>query len=189
MPETNPPTVVAIALDKLVPFHDHPFVPYEGQRLEDMTLSIRANGVLALQFGMDKNTMMRYLHVYELSQPLKERVDNGEIGLCAAELLSHLRPAEQDALDALLSGGKRVSIKQAQTLREESEKGKLGAAFIKRVLEPGYYPDEKIKPVKLSHAFLAPYFSADMSEPEIEDVIAEALREYFGKNRGDHHAY
>jgi hypothetical protein len=124
---------------------------------------------------------MRYLHIDKLSQPLKERLDNGEIGFCAAELLSFLRPAEQDALDALLSGGKRVFIKQAQTLREESAKGKLGADFIKRVLEPGFYPDEKIKPVKLSHAFLEPYFDSSQSEEEIEAVLAEALRAYFGR--------
>jgi ParB family chromosome partitioning protein len=109
---------------------------------------------LALQFGLDKNTIMRYLRVHKLSQPLKERLDNGEIGFLAAELLSFLRPNEQKALDALLGEGKRVYIKQAQTLREESAKGKLSADFIKRVLEPGFYPDEKIKPVKLSHAFL-----------------------------------
>jgi ParB family chromosome partitioning protein len=143
---------------------------------------------LALQFGLDKNTVFRYLHINNLSQPLKERLDNGEFGFLAAELLSFLRPKEQDALDALLADGKRVFIKQAQTLREESAKGKLSADFIRRVLEPGFYPDEKIKPVKLSHAFLAPYFNASMTEPEIEDVIAEALREYFGKNRGNHHA-
>jgi ParB family chromosome partitioning protein len=293
MPETNLPSVVAIALDKLVPFRDHPFVPYEGQRLEDMVESIRANGVLApvivrpheekgkyeilsghnrvlaakeagletvpaavvegldddaamlvvmetnlvqrsfadlrhseraaviatlyeamkknpgyradlreavedptcvqlerrldsraklsLQLGMDRNTVTRYLRVNELAPQIKERLDKGEISLCSAVFLSFLRPKEQDALDALLADGRRVSIKQAETLREESAKGKLGADFIRRVLEPGYYPDEKIKPVKLSHDFLAPYFSNEQSEPEIEEIIAEALREYFGR--------
>jgi ParB family chromosome partitioning protein len=294
VPTTNLPTIETIALDDLVPFREHPFVPYTGQRLEDMTESIRTNGVLAplivrphpeedgkyeilsghnralaareagldavpaavvegltdeaallvvmetnlvqrsfadlrhseraaviatlyaamkrqqgyrsdllaavetatsvqivpkltsrdklaMQFGLDRTTVLRYTRIHRLSQSLKERLDNGEFGFITAELLSFLRPAEQDALDALLADGKRVFIKQAQTLREESEKGKLTAAFIKRVLEPGFYPDEKIKPVKLSHDFLAPYFSSSMTEPEIEEVIADALRAWFGK--------
>jgi ParB family chromosome partitioning protein len=267
MIDKNPPTVEMIALDDLVPFRDHPFVPYEGQRLADMVESIRANGVLsaiivrlhpeedgkyeilsghnralaareaglesvpanvvegltddeallvvvetnlvqrsfadlrhseraaviatlyeamkknpgyrsdlreavedstcapmvprlksreklALQFGLDRTTVMRYIHIHKLSQPLKERFDNDEFGLRAAEFLSVLRPEEQETLDSLLSDGKRVYIKHSQTLREESAKVKLSADFIKRVLEPGFYPDEKIKPVKLSHAFL-----------------------------------
>jgi ParB family chromosome partitioning protein len=267
MPDMSEQKLQTIALDDLVGFRDHPFVPYTGQRLEDMIESIRMRDVLAplivrahpeeggkyeilsghnralaareagleavpaavmeglddeaallvvmetnlvqrsfadlshseraaviatlyeamkknpgyrsdlleavedstwahlgprlktrdkiaLQLGLDKNTILRYLHIHSLSQPLKERFDNDEFGLRAAEFLSFLRPAEQDALDALLGDGKRVYIKHAQTLREESEKGKLSAAFIKRVLEPGFYPDEKIKPVKLSHAFL-----------------------------------
>lgn len=35
-----------ILVDKIVPFHNHPFRLYEGERLEDMVESIRAHGVL-----------------------------------------------------------------------------------------------------------------------------------------------
>lgn len=35
-----------VKLDSLVPYPDHPFEPYEGQRKADMVESIRANGVL-----------------------------------------------------------------------------------------------------------------------------------------------
>ena len=35
-----------IPVDKIVPFHNHPFRLYEGERLEDMVESIREHGVL-----------------------------------------------------------------------------------------------------------------------------------------------
>jgi len=35
-----------IRVDQLVPFKDHPFELYEGQRFEDMVKSVQANGVL-----------------------------------------------------------------------------------------------------------------------------------------------
>jgi len=47
--ENQPPsknTVVSVTLDKLTPFNGHPFRLYEGERLDDMVASIKANGVL-----------------------------------------------------------------------------------------------------------------------------------------------
>ena len=35
-----------IAVDEIVPFHDHPFHPYEGERLNDMVESVREHGIL-----------------------------------------------------------------------------------------------------------------------------------------------
>lgn len=40
------PTVVELPLDKLVPYRNHPFTLYEGERLDDMVESISENGVL-----------------------------------------------------------------------------------------------------------------------------------------------
>lgn len=38
--------VQMIAIDQIVPFHDHPFHLYEGERLDDMVESIREHGIL-----------------------------------------------------------------------------------------------------------------------------------------------
>lgn len=38
--------VLQIALEKIIPFHDHPFRLYDGEQLEDMVQSIREHGVL-----------------------------------------------------------------------------------------------------------------------------------------------
>ena len=38
--------VASIAIDAIVPFHDHPFHLYEGERLQDMVESIKVHGIL-----------------------------------------------------------------------------------------------------------------------------------------------
>lgn len=46
MPMVSGKGVTEIAVDKIKPFHDHPFHLYEGDRLEDMIDSIKEHGVL-----------------------------------------------------------------------------------------------------------------------------------------------
>ena len=36
--------ILQISIDKITPFHDHPFRLYEGERLDDMVQSIREHG-------------------------------------------------------------------------------------------------------------------------------------------------
>jgi ParB family chromosome partitioning protein len=38
--------VISVAINTLTPFKKHPFRLYEGERLDDMVESIKANGVL-----------------------------------------------------------------------------------------------------------------------------------------------
>lgn len=38
--------ITSIAIDKLIPYHNHRFTLYEGERLEDMIQSIKKNGVI-----------------------------------------------------------------------------------------------------------------------------------------------
>ena len=40
-------TIMAVELDSLVPYHNHKFKLYEGERLDDMVQSIKTNGVLS----------------------------------------------------------------------------------------------------------------------------------------------
>jgi ParB family chromosome partitioning protein len=284
-------TILSIAPNKLVPFDGHPFKLYEGQRLQDMVESIRANGILAPvivrphnkekgkyeilsghnrvkaakeaglkevpiiirenltdedallivtetnliqrsfadlqhseravalathyeamkkkpgyrsdllqeieeitsapvgrrlgtrdklgeQYGLGKNTVARYLRVNKLITTLKDRLDNGKIGMRVAEALSYLKEEEQEIVDRLLAKGNKISIKQADTLKEKSGNGGLNETSINEIFDPGYF-DVKVKPVKLSGQFLSQHFKPEQSAEEIEKVIAKALEQYF----------
>jgi ParB family chromosome partitioning protein len=133
---------------------------------------------LGAQYGLSKNTVARYLRIDKLNPKLKARLDKEEIGMRVAEALSYLRSKEQEMVEGVLANGKRISIKQADELHEESKKGELNKTYIKRIFEPGYYLS-KIKPIKFSGKFLSEYFNESQSTEEIESVIEEAIKYYF----------
>jgi ParB family chromosome partitioning protein len=132
---------------------------------------------IGAQHGLSKNTVARYLRVNKLIPELKDRLDNDEICMRAAEALSYLRTDEQEMV-VQLAGNVKINIKQADILKEKSQNGELDAISIKRIFEPGYFPT-KIKPLKLSGQFLSQYFDENQSAEEIDGVIAQALEQYF----------
>ena len=138
----------------------------------------RTRDKLGAQYSLGKTTVARYLRVNKLIPALKERLDNDEIGMRVAEALSYLRIEEQNVVENLLAKGTRINIKQADTLKAESEKGELNLVNISEILSSGYFPG-KVKQVKLSGQFLERYFHQEQSVEEVEKIIAEALEQYF----------
>lgn len=138
----------------------------------------RTRDKIGAQYSLGKTTVTRYLRVNKLIPALKERLDNDEIGMRVAEALSYLRDNEQNIVEKLLDEGTRITIKQADELKIESEKGDIDQTNIREILSSGYFP-VKVKPMKLSGQFLAQHFNPDQSIEEIEKVIAKALDQYF----------
>lgn len=130
------------------------------------------------KYEISSRTISRYLRIDKLIPELKTRLDNNEFAIRVGDALSFLKKKEQEMVASVLTSGKRISIKQADVLKEESQKGDLNKAFVKRVFEPGYF-GAKMKPIKFSGQFLSQYFTNTQSPEEIEEVVAEALAQYF----------
>jgi ParB family chromosome partitioning protein len=153
------------------------------QEIEELTSApvgrrLGTRDKLGEQYGLGKTTIARYLRVNKLIPMLKDRLDNDEIGMRVAEALSFLKEEEQKIVEGLLAKGEKISIKQADTLKEKSGNGGLNETSINEIFDPGYF-DVKIKPVKLSGQFLSQHFKPEQSAKEIEKVIAKALEQYF----------
>lgn len=54
-------TVITTSIERLIPFVGHPFRLYEGERLDDMVASIRANGILVPIIVRQKDTGLEIL--------------------------------------------------------------------------------------------------------------------------------
>ena len=137
---------------------------------------------VGVQYGLGKTSVARYLRVNKLVPALKTRLDDGGLGMRVAEALSYLRENEQEIVECILAGGQKISIKQADTLKTESVKEKLNKTFIKRVFQPGLLP-AKVKPVKLSGEFLSQHFNDTQTTEEIEQIISEALEQYYSAQK------
>jgi ParB family chromosome partitioning protein len=136
--------------------------------------------IVGEQYGLSKDTIARYLRVNTLVPVLKKRLDEGEIALRVAVTISYLSRAEQEAVDRQLVKGRKLSIKIANVLRAEAQKGELSKTIIKQVFDPQYF-ESRVKPVKFSGKFLSEFFDESKTPAEIEATVAEALRAFLNK--------
>jgi len=133
---------------------------------------------LGKQMGLGKTTIARYLRLNKLVSPLKQRLDKNEIGIRVGESLSFLNTKEQEMIEEVLANGKKISISQANKIKEKSQNGELTKISINEILEP-QRSNLSIKPIKFNTQFLSKYFKPEQDINEIEETINSALEMYF----------
>lgn len=134
----------SLPMDKIKPFHDHPFHLYEGERLDDMVESIREHGVLnpvivrkkgrgyEMLSGHNRQNAARIAGLTEIPAIVKEGLTDEEAYVYVIETnmiqraFSELLPSEKAAVlaaryEKVISQGKRNDI-----LREIEEIGTCG---------------------------------------------------------------
>jgi ParB family chromosome partitioning protein len=137
---------------------------------------------LGSQYGLSKTTITRYLSINKLVPELKERLDNDEVAVRTAVSLSYLRNEEQKIVDSLIKDDRKISMEQAEKLKEESAKGKLKKSDILNIIQTS--TTNKIKSIKFSDQFfsqVSEYLNDNQFTEEIETVITEALKKHFSK--------
>lgn len=134
----------SLPVDKIKPFHDHPFHLYEGERLDDMVESIREHGVLnpvivrkkgcdyEMLSGHNRQNAARIAGLTEIPAIVKEGLTDEEAYVYVIETnviqrsFTDLAPSEKAAVlsaryEKVISQGKRNDI-----LREIEEIGTCG---------------------------------------------------------------
>jgi ParB family chromosome partitioning protein len=134
---------------------------------------------VAEKYGLGKTEIVRNVRAAMLITAFKNRLDNG-MSMRAAESLSYLREKEQEILDNVL-GDRKITMKQAETLKKTSQEKELDKDSIEKILEPED-SSKKIKTLKLGEEFLSAYFTKEQSEKEIQKIIEEALTRYFASH-------
>lgn len=158
---------------------------------EDYTTSAQSEQKLtsrdfvAQAYGLDRNTVARYLRVFQLTANLKLRLDAGEIGFIASVTLSFLSEQEQFELDKCIELNRfKVDGKKANLLREYSENRNLDEEKIYLILsgEIGKKPKPNRTPtVKVSKKIYTQYFRPEQSPKEIQAIVEKALSLYFSQ--------
>lgn len=125
----------SLSVDKIKPFHDHPFHLYEGERLDDMVESIREHGVLnpvivrkkgkdyEMLSGHNRQNAARIAGLLEIPAIVKEGLTDEEAYVYVIETnviqrsFTDLAPSEKAAVlsaryEKVISQGKRNDILQ-----------------------------------------------------------------------------
>ena len=153
-------------------------IKHQGER-RDLTSSqlatkLRADQIVGAEAGVSKDSIHRYIRLNNLDQPLKDKVDSGELAFTPAVELSYLKPEEQKWLQTALEVTQQTpSLSQAQRMKKESKEGTLSEQGVMDILS------EEKKPlynsVTLSHDTLKKYFPKSYTAKQMEKVILKLL--------------
>ena len=153
-------------------------IKHQGER-RDLTSSqlatkLRADQIVGAEAGVSKDSIHRYIRLNNLDQPLKDKVDSGELAFTPAVELSYLKPEEQKWLQTALEVTQQTpSLSQAQRMKKESKEGTLSEQGVMDILS------EEKKPlynsVTLSHDTLKKFFPKSYTAKQMEKVILKLL--------------
>ena len=134
----------------------------------------KARDIVAEEAGESKSQIQRFIRLNSLEQPLRDKVDSGELAFTPAVELSYLKPEEQQWLQNALEVTQQTpSLSQAQRIKKESKKGTLSEQGVMEIMS------EEKKPlhnsVTLSHDTLKKYFPKSYTAKQMEKVIIKLL--------------
>ncbi|MDE5967382.1 MAG: ParB N-terminal domain-containing protein [Lachnospiraceae bacterium] len=126
------------------------------------------------EYGMTGRNIARYIRVNQLVQPLKNKLDDGNLSLVAAVDLSYLSAEEQEIVSALAEQGNiRLDAKSAKTIRDMA--GKISEEkLLENLCGRKRNASGSGKTIKLPADLYAKYFSETKSE-DVLKIIEEAL--------------
>lgn len=133
------------------------------------------------QAGESMKTIQRLICIASLDEKLLVMVDEKKLGLRQGVDLSFI-PQEQQRIvyEVISEMGVSLSQEQSARIKESSRKGYLNADFLK-----DYLSEKKPKPRKVvfNQKKLDNYFTPDMSNEDIEELIVKLLDEW--KEKGE----
>ena len=138
----------------------------------------KSRDAIGEDYGMTGRNIARYMRLNQITDQIKEMVDDGAMAMVTAVELSYLSEEEQKQICTVLDehGGK---IKNAQAVELHNAAGSLTADKVKDIL----VGDTKEKPVSDAKMFAQikkKYFKGKSTD-EIMGVLEQALTTWFAR--------
>lgn len=155
--------------------------PKEGQVVPEY-LGMKSTEIVAEGTGESYKQIQRYIRLTELIPDLLELADLKRLKLNPAVELSYLSEDEQKALlDEMEAEDIIPSLYQAKQIKRLSNDGMCTKEAIHAIL---VVAPEKDRRVTIKQEKIKKFFSADMSDKEIEDTIYRVLEEWYLSQKG-----
>lgn len=95
----------------------------------------KSRDIVAEEAGESKSQIQRFIRLNSLEQPLRDKVDSGELAFTPAIELSYLKPEAQKWLQNALEVTQQTpSLSQAQRIKKESKEGTLSLQGIMEIM-------------------------------------------------------
>ena len=130
------------------------------------------------EYGMTGRNIARYMRVNQLSQPLKERLDNGLLSLVAAVDLSYLSAEGQKVVSELAEQGRLKLDGKAVKCIKDMEGEVTASRILEYVGTRRQKKADALKNIKLSTEVYERYF-ANVDTADVAGIVEEALAAWF----------
>ena len=136
------------------------------------------------EFNLSRSSIQRYLRIYQLTDKLKEALDNGKIGVKVAVDLSFISTIYQDLIaDYIKENDVKIDKKMSEKIKTVSERQHLNDKTLFEILNGKISEEVKVKPkktsIKVSKKVLNKYFKPEQKQDEIDKIIEKALEMYY----------
>ena len=142
----------------------------------------RSDDEIGKSLGISVDTLRRFAALTELIAPLLDMVDNRQLGVTPAAVLSALARDEQAlVLDAMEYAQNTPSVSQAQRLKKASQEGKLTTELARAVLSE----EKKAEAEKVSFPLNAirKYFPRSYTPQRMQETILKLLEAWQKKRQ------
>ena len=145
------------------------------------------------EFHLSRSSIQRYLRIYKLSDELKQKLDDGKIGVKIAVDLSFISEDCQRFISDLIDNEDvKIDKKMSEKIKKVAERNALDENTILKIINGKEDDKEKTektkskkKAIKVSKKVLEKYFIPEQDQKEIDKVIDEALKLYYGSNNAE----
>lgn len=157
----------------------------QGKRTDLMTAEEKENLTSASEeFNLSPSSIKRYLRIYQLSNEIKELLDEGKIAIRTAVNLSYIPlDAQMQVYDVVVQNNIKLNESKSQELKENAKLGNLTKVFIEHLLLDNKKATSgvKVKSYKMKPTTFLKYFAQDQDTKEIDEILEKALEQYFSK--------
>lgn len=145
------------------------------------------------EFHLSRSSIQRYLRIYKLSDELKQKLDDGKIGVKIAVDLSFISEDCQRFISDLINNEDlKIDKKMSEKMKKVAERNVLDENTILKIINGKEDDKEKTektkskkKAIKVSKKVLEKYFIPEQDQKEIDKVIDEALKLYYGSDNAE----
>ena len=138
-------------------------------------------------YGLSRNSVARFLRIYQLDKELKVLLDSDKIPFVAAIDLSFLTTSEQTQVAMCMNVNHfTIDIQKATLLRDHSKRGKLEDETLYLILSgelrhigKSTSKVNRTPTVKVSKTLYAKYFTPRQSAKAVQTIVERALDTYF----------
>ena len=146
-------------------------------KLQNDSVRIRTDEMLAHQVGESRNQIARYIRLTHLIPKILDMVDEGKIAFTIAVELSSLNEEEQYELHAVMDMEQCTpSLSQANRLKRMSQSGTLDMDAIYLVMEEEK-PNQR-EQIRIRSDRLNPYFPEDYTDRQKIELIETLVKEW-----------